>query len=808
MSLLAGTRIGNFEVGAPLGAGGMGEVYRAHDSRLDRPVAIKALPERLVRDADRLARFEREARLLASLNHPNIASIYGIEDVADDSVPGAPRTPYLVLELVDGETLTQRIARGALPVREALEIAVQVASAIEAAHGRGVIHRDLKPGNVMVTPSGAVKVLDFGLAKSDGAVSASSSDLLDSPTMGAVATGAGMILGTAPYMSPEQARGHEVDRRADVWAFGCLLMECLTGQPTFAGETVSDVIARILEREPEWSAIPASTPERLRELIRRCLTKDLAARPRDIGDLRLELNAILRDLSAVRGAGPAPVAATPSLAVLYFENLAKDSDSEYFCTGITEDILTDLSKIKGLRVASRNAVSRYRGDAPDIPKVASELNVGAVLVGSVRRAGDRVRITVQLINAADGFQLWAERYDRTLEDVFAVQEEIASSIAAALSIALTPAVSESLRRVKPNDVRAYDLYLKGREQYSRYEKETIRAALDLFQQAIGVDPEYALAWAGMADSYGQLVHWGSPLDAETLIRKGLDAARRAVELDPKLPEAYKAEALVRRMAGDVDGEKAALIKAIQANPKFTPALNNLAVALYSSADLAGAERIFRRIIEIDPQEAFSTMWLANLLFQTGRFDECVATARRVRELSSSKLFVTGAHALQCWVLALRGDPAGARRALSDAAADGADRSMLDAFEAWLAVREGRLDAARALVETVERDDWLGVFPRILAGSVLVRLGEMERARRMFSEVALRGFSSCLIRMTPDVHPLLDHEPFAPRRMAATLVWPLEAPMIDAARHRFFREVRIESGRPEGSDVLSGLTAAS
>ena len=367
-----------------------------------------------------------------------------------------------MLELIEGESLAQRLARGPLPVRETLDVAAQIAAAMEAAHERGIVHRDLKPGNVMLTPARVVKVLDFGLAKGGEALPN------DGLTMGNPATAAGLVLGTTSYMSPEQARGLPVDRRTDVWAFGCVLFECLTGQLAFGGATSSDVLGRVLEREPEWNALPATTPARLREVVRRCLTKDVEERPRDIGDLRRELAALALELSSPSTGRPPQAAAAPSLAVLYFENLANDAESDYFCAGITEDILTDLSKIKGLRVASRNAVVRYRGAPVDLPKVAAELGVGAVLEGSVRRSGDRVRISAQLINAADGFHLWAERYDRTMNDVFAVQEAIASSIAEALRVALSPAEAATLVKGRPRDVKAYDLYLKGREHYGAY----------------------------------------------------------------------------------------------------------------------------------------------------------------------------------------------------------------------------------------------------------------------------------------------------------------------------------------------------
>ncbi len=791
MSLAPGNRLGAYEIVAPLGAGGMGEVWRARDTRLQREVAIKALPETFANHPERLARFEREARLLASLSHPNIAAIFGLED--------AGGAPYLVLELVEGESLAQRLSRGALSVRETLELGGQVAGAIEAAHERGIVHRDLKPGNVMLTGARVAKVLDFGLAKGGATESAAASGLSAAPTMGVSGTAIGLVLGTASYMSPEQARGLAVDRRTDVWAFGCVLFECLTGAQAFAGPTTSDVIGRILEREPEWNALPAAVPPRLRDLVRRCLTKDADARPRDIGDLRREIMAITQELSSPSGLH-APARGVPSLAVLYFEDLAADKESEYFCTGITEDILTDLSKIKGLRVASRNAVARYRGAPTDIPKVAADLGVGAVLEGSVRRAGDRVRITAQLINAADGFHLWAERYDRTLEDVFAVQDEIAAAITGALRVTLAPADVEKIAATRPDDVRAYDLYLKGRERYGHYNAKALHEALDLFRQATELDPSYALAWAGIADTYGQLLQWDDDEDHAEITRLGLAAVERAVAINPRLAEAYKAESLLRLFSGDKDGSRAALLRAVEMDPRYTPALINLCVDAFARFDIAGAERYVRRALEIDPQEAFATTWLGSIMLSTSRYEEAIALAQRIRGMSDVPFYVGASYFQRASAYIALGDLAQAEKIVQAALADGVPPVRAQAITANIAARRGDTEEARRIVRELDATPGLGTGQLRMGPAAALRVGELAIALRLVQRPVVRELAPTLARLDPDLHPLLDHAPFAPRQSAGTLVWPLEAPMIDRARFKLFRKVEIDTGLPEGSEI--------
>jgi len=537
-------------------------------------------------------------------------------------------------------------------------------------------------------------------------------------------------------------------------------------------------------------------------LIQRCLTKDASERPRDIGDLRREISAITAQLGSRSGGFTAPAAVAsdvPSLAVLYFENLSSDQESDYFCAGITEDILTDLSKIKGLRVASRNAVARYRGKPADVPTVAADLGVRAVLEGSVRRAGGRVRISAQLINASDGFHLWAERYDRTLEDVFAVQEEIAKSIAAALQVALTPAETKNLVQDRPDDVRAYDLYLRGRQRYGSYTPESIQEAMDLFRKAIALEPDYALAWAGVADCYGQMLQYEFSSDSAEMTRLGLEAAHKAIAINPKLPEGHKAEALVLRFSGDLEASRAALVRAIQANPRFNPALINMAVNSFSQGDLAGTERFIRRALEVDPQDAFAATWLGQIQFQTGRLDDVLETAARLQGMSADPFYVTAAYSFPIGVRLRRGDLAGVERGIQEGITAGAYKGMMTAYEAAVAVRSGRAVEATKLLDEIEPAR-IGPGGLIAVAGVCIRLGDLERALRFISRRFIKDFDHILVRLEPDLHPLLDLEHFAPRRWDGVLVWPLEAPMIPAAVHAVFREVRIESGLAQGSDI--------
>ena len=685
MVLTPDSRLGPYEIVGPLGGGGMGEVYRARDTRLGREVAIKALPPAFAADPARLSRFRREAQTLASLNHPNIAAIYGLEE--------ADGAPHLVLELVEGETLEARLARGALPQREALALGIQIAGAIEAAHERGVVHRDLKPGNVMINPAGVAKVLDFGLAKSDpgpagGASLSGSPTLMDHPD----ATAAGVILGTAAYMSPEQARGKPVDRRSDVWSFGCVLFECFTGRPAFAGETASDLIARILEREPDWSALPAGTPSRIRDILRRCLRKNADERPRDIRDVRLELSDV------ASGGGKAATGREKSIAVLPFENQS-GADDEFFADGVTDEILNALAQVEGLRVAARASCFAFKGRREDLRAIGEKLDVTTVLEGTVRRAGPRLRITVQLANAADGYQLWSERYDREMTDVFAVQDEIAGAIATRLRGTMHAEADRSRARGGTKNRAAYELVLRGRALLIKRGRFMLQATA-LFEKAIAIDPQYAEPLASLSDSYRLMGTFGVAPFAEVM-SKSRALAERALAIDPGLVEAWATLAAVEEQYDRNYAQSDSLYaRALELEPRNATTRAQWALWRVIRGVMTDEEGLvqLRRAVQDDPLNPWVGGMHSYLLGITGKHGESMVEAERSVGLDAESFFarwnLMRAHA---WA----GDY---DRAIGEAPAllgDSGRHNWALGLLAWTYGRAGRTDRARACYDELE-----------------------------------------------------------------------------------------------------------
>src|SRR5262245_26085795 len=586
MLLAAGSRLGPYEVVSLLGAGGMGEVYRARDPRLGRDVAIKVLPESLATDQTRLDRFEQEARAVAALSHPNVLAIFDI---------GRAQPPFIVTELLDGETLRALIDRGPLAPRPTIDLALQLVAGLAAAHARGIVHRDLKPQNVFVTRDGVVKILDFGLAKT--MTSDTSNHAADQQ---ATMTSAGIILGTVGYMAPEQVRGENVDPRADLFAVGAILYEMATGDRAFKGDSPADTMSAVLREQPPDLSVRTGTPPALSRIVRRCLEKSVHDRFQSARDLAFALQSISHGHEAA--AAPRK-SESMSVAVLPFANMSADAENQYFSDGLAEELINALTRLPGLQVASRTSAFRFRGREADIRQIGGELQVATVLEGSVRRAGNRLRVSAQLTNAADGFHIWSERYDREMADVFAIQDEIVEAIVKALAPALVGDAKTAGRRPTEN-LEAYELYLKGRHYWHQRSPANLQAAIQCFERVITLDPEYALAYAGIADCYAIYRVYGW-YPAEKSRPPTLAAVARAMELDPSLAEVHYSQALaIYYFDRHWRGAEAHLRRALAINPQLAMAQGYLAIILASDYRYEEALLESQRALALDPYSAF------------------------------------------------------------------------------------------------------------------------------------------------------------------------------------------------------------
>jgi len=663
MPLSPKSRLGTYEILGPLGAGGMGEVYRARDVRLDREVAIKVLPADLASNPDELARLEREARTVARLNHPNIVTLFSVEDV------GGVR--FLSMELVQGQTLSTLVTPDGLPLPRLLEIAIPLTDALVAAHEKGVIHRDLKPGNVMVTRDGRVKVLDFGLAKM-APVGAAYSPSSRSVFAEGPLSQEGEVTGTVPYLAPERLRGEAADVRSDLFALGVILYELAAGRRPFVGATAPEVGSSILHDTPEaLERLRTDLPGEFGQVVGRCLEKDPKDRVQTALDLNMELRGIRKALE--HGEPQKRLAEKAvSIAVLPFVNRSASADDEYFSDGLADELLTVLAKIKGLRVTARTSSFHFKGKDATIGEIGRALDVDTVLEGSVRKSGNRVRISVQLVSVADSSHLWSETYDRTLEDIFAVQDDIARSVVKELrttllgeeldSDASRQAKTEVARAMKGHgtDPEAQRLYLLARHFQGRWTREDTSKAIGYLKQALERDPEYALAWVELSAAFAREAgHGWSP------VAEGYGSAREAVEralaLEPDLAEAHLGMGTIRwyydwdfpaaeesygralrlspgnpevlRLAGSLTWSLGhmeegigLLHRALEQDPLSAQAYHNLGGALVAADRFPEAEEACGKALELAPQRAITHATLSLALLAQGRGDEAVDAA--------------------------------------------------------------------------------------------------------------------------------------------------------------------------------------
>ncbi len=686
--LTDGKQIAHYRIVSQIGAGGMGEVYLAKDSRLNRNVALKVLPEYLTSDKSRLQRFEQEARAASALNHPNIITIYEIGAETD--------THFIAAEYIEGETLRERLKSEPRLLKFALDAGVQIASALHAAHSAGIVHRDIKPENIMIRPDGLIKILDFGIAK---LIEKKLEPVDTKATAIKISTIPGMIIGTANYMSPEQAAGRAVDTRSDIFSFGIVLYEMIAGRQPFEGDTAIEVIGSILNKEPApLNQFYANVPPEIERIVGKTLKKDREERYQTVKDLLIDLKDARQELEfqnkSERTAAPLQVkaetqtfnqttadaphttssaeyligeiktrkrgfavgltilllasiglgywffAARPainSLAVLPFINASGDADLDYLSDGLSESVIDRLSQLPQLKVIARSSSFKYRGENVDVQDVANKLGVQAIVTGRVVQRGDDLSIRVEIVDARDNKQLWGEQYNRKAVDALVVQQEIAQTDSEKLRLKLSGAQEQQIAKQQTVNPQAYELLLRGQFYASKGGTENQKKANEYYRQATTVDPNYALAYARLSYSYAILVG-NSVLDPKEFLPKAESATRRALELDENLAEAHLAMATLYRTAWDWAAAEAEYKRAIELNPNLSEAHRKYADYLRIIARHEEAVADAKRSRDLDPLGLYTNIFVSDVLLTARRYDEAIVEAKKTLELDKNYIF--------------------------------------------------------------------------------------------------------------------------------------------------------------------------
>jgi serine/threonine protein kinase/Tfp pilus assembly protein PilF len=716
MTLAPGTRLGPYEILARIGAGGMGEVWKARDTRLGRVVAIKKVKEQ------HSERFKQEARSIAALNHPNICQLF---DIGED---------YLVLEYVEGKPLSCPLSE-----REAVRLAIQIATALEEAHAKGIIHRDLKPSNIMVTDKGSVKLLDFGLAKLYEQDASSS----QSPTVDFPATQAGAILGTVAYMSPEQAQGQSADARSDIFSFGLVLYEMLCGRRAFTGDSNYSVMDAIVKKDPP----PLQASPAFVSIVSRCLAKQPSARYQAIAEVRTALEAVSREMEAESSTEP-----QPSIAVLPFINMSGDKEQEYFSDGLSEEIINALTQIPGLKVIARTSSFSFRGKETDIAQIRDRLRVQNILEGSVRKSGNRIRVTAQLINTADESHLWSERYDRDMTDVFAIQDEISQAIAEKLRVRLSG--ERGMERLRTEKPEAYNLYLKGRYFFVRLVPESISKCKEYYEQATILDPFYALPWFGLALYYWYLGYEGS-LAAKEANAMAREAVLKALELDETLAEAHSFMGVHKTIEFDWNGANLEFQRALELCPRHWDVLYHYSqYGLLPMGRQDEAIAMMQRALETDPLSPILHVMLAYVYMYARKYGRAIEQLHIALELDP---YFGLAHQHYSRVLSMTGKYSESIRA-GEACVQIMGRGPIYLSALGYAYgRAGQSDEAQRILEELRDLSRNSYAPALSLAEVHLGLGEMDKCLDWLERaVEERESVACLIHVDPTYDPLRTH----------------------------------------------------